>query len=66
MKFTRFLAPDSLELLNLRVTIRAAACRHCHCAESVVAHGYLRGLAQSGHDTVTRGLRFFVPTDTRT
>ena len=66
MKFTRFLAPDSLELLNLRVTIRPATCRHCHYSESVVAHGYLRGLAESGHDTVTRGLRFFVRTDTRT
>jgi hypothetical protein len=59
MKFTRFLAPNSLDLLNLRVTIRAATCRHCGCRESVVAHGYLRGLAESGNDIVTRGLRFF-------
>lgn len=59
MKFTRFLAPDSLELLNLRVTLRASACRHCRCAGSVVAHGYLRGHAEAGHQTVTRGLRFF-------
>jgi hypothetical protein len=62
MKFTRLLAPHSLKLLNLRVTIRAAACPHCQCAETVVAHGYLRGLAESGHDTVTRGARFFAQT----
>lgn len=62
MKFTRFLAPSSLELLNFRVTVRASGCRHCRCTESVVAHGYLRGLAESGHDTVTRGLRFFART----
>lgn len=62
MKFTRFLAPSSLELLNFRVTVRASGCRHCRCAGSVVAHGYLRGLAKSGHDIVTRGLRFFART----
>lgn len=59
MKFTRFLAPGSLELLNLRVAIRAAGCHHCQSRESVVAHGYLKGYAQSGPDIVTRGLRFF-------
>lgn len=66
MKFTRCLAPNSLELLNLRVTIRAAACLHCRSGESVVAHGYLRGLAESGHELVTRGLRFFAPTGIQT
>jgi hypothetical protein len=66
MKFSRYLAPHSLELLNLRVNIRAAACRHCQCSESVVAHGYLRGHAESGNQTVTRGLRFFVQIGTRT
>ena len=66
MKFTRYLAPGSLELLNLRVTIRAARCRHCQYGESVVAHGYLQGLAESGHEIVTRGLRFFAQTATQT
>jgi len=66
MKFTRFLAPNSLERLNFRVSIRAAACPHCQCHESVVAHGYLRGLAESGHDTVTRAMRFFAPTGIQT
>jgi hypothetical protein len=59
MKFTRFLAPNSLELLDLRVKIRADGCRHCHCASTVVAHGYLKGNAASGYDTDTRGLRFY-------
>ena len=59
MKFTRLLAPSSLALLDLRVTVRADGCRHCHCASSVVAHGYLRGHAASGHATGTRGVRFY-------
>lgn len=66
MKFCPYLAPDSLDLLNLRVIIRAASCRHCQCSESVVAHGYRRGLAESGNDIVTRGLRFFARTAIRT
>ena len=66
MKFTQFLAPDSLALLNLRIDIRATACRHCNCRETVVAHGYLRGVAESGHEIVTRGLRFFAPIATQT
>jgi hypothetical protein len=66
MKFSPYLAPDSLDLLNLRVIIRAANCRHCQCRESVVAHGYLRGLAESGNEIVTRGLRFFARTAIRT
>ena len=33
MKLTRNLAPGSLELLNLRFTIRAARCRHCQRSE---------------------------------
>ena len=66
MKFTRYLAPGSLELLNLRFTIRAARCRHCQRGESFVSHGYLRGLAESGHEIVTRGLHFFAQTATQT
>ena len=46
--------------------VRAARCRHRQCGESVVAHSYLRGLAESGHKIVTRGLRFFAQTATRT
>ena len=61
MKFTRFFAPGSRELANLRVTMYHAPCRHCGCVEAVVAHGYLRGLAETGHAIVTRGLRFFAP-----
>jgi hypothetical protein len=59
MKFTRYLAPNSLGLFNLRIAIHHSPCRHCGCRESVVAHGCLRGLAETGHETVTRGLRFF-------
>ena len=65
MKFTPYLAPGSLELLNLRFTIRAARCRHCQHGESVVAHVYLRRLAESGPEIVARGLRFFAQTATR-
>ncbi len=64
MKFTRYLAKGSLDLANLRVAMHNAPCRHCGCVEAVVAHGYLRGLAQTGHAIVTRGLRFFAPTAT--
>jgi len=58
MKFTRFLAPHSLELLDLRVKIRGDGCRRCHCTNSVVAHGYLRGNAATGQGSASRGLRF--------
>ena len=58
MKFTRFLTPNSLELLDLRVKIRVDGCRRCHCTSSVVAHGYLRGNAATGQQVATRGLRF--------
>jgi len=66
MKFTRRLAANSLELLNLRVVVRAEGCRHCGCRDSVIAHGHLHGIALSGLGTDTRGLRFFVPIATRT
>ncbi len=62
MKFTRFLTAGSIDLLNLHLSIRALPCSQCDCRESIVAHGYLRGLADSGHEIVTRGLRFFVQT----
>ena len=58
MKFTRFLAPNSLELLDLRVKLRAEGCRRCHCTKSVVGHGYLWGHAATGPHDDTRGLRF--------
>jgi len=41
------------------------ACHHCGCSETIVAHGYLRGMAETGHDIVTRGLRFFAQTATQ-
>ena len=66
MKFTPFLSPGSLDLLNFRINIRSQTCRHCGCRESVVAHGHLRGLAESGNDIVTRGLRFFAQIVTQT
>ena len=62
MKFTRFLAAGSLDLLNLRLSIRALPCAHCGGKETVIAHGYLRGLADTGHEVATRGLRFFALT----
>jgi hypothetical protein len=65
MKFTRFLAPDSRALLDFRTTIRAAACPHCQCGGTLIAHGYLRGHAATGHDTATRAQRFFAPTGIR-
>ncbi len=57
MKFTRFLAPNSLELLDLRVKIRADGCPRCQCTNSVVAHGYLRGNSDMGDQSATRGQR---------
>ena len=66
MKFTQLLPSSSLDLLNLRMKIRAEGCRHCHQCSSVVSHGFLHGYAAEGsNDTVTRGLRFFVPIDTQ-
>ena len=59
MKFSRFLAPGSVGLLALRAEVLAGGCRHCDCPSALAAHGYLRGYAASGHDTVSRGLRFF-------
>ena len=38
--------------------IRGDGCLRCHCTNSVVAHGYLPGLAATGHGSATRGLRF--------
>jgi len=58
MKFTRFLAPNSLEMFEMRAKIRADGCRRCHCTSSVVGHGYLAGLAATGHGSAARGLRF--------
>jgi hypothetical protein len=61
MKFTSYLTSNSIDILNFRVSIRSLPCQHCHCAETVVSHGYLRGLADQGNNIVTRGLRFFAP-----
>ena len=66
MKFTPYLDPGTLELLKLRVTIHTACYRHSQHGESVVAHVYLRKLAESGPEIVARGLRFFAQTATRT
>lgn len=55
MKFSRFLKPNSLEFLNLRLKIKAGGCPHCRCPSAVVAHGYVK--AASG-DT-PRGTRYF-------
>jgi len=41
MKFTHYLAPNSLDLLNLRAKMQAGDCRHCQCRGAIVAHGYL-------------------------
>lgn len=65
MRFTTFLAPNSLELLDFRITIRAAGCPHCQCSEALIGHGYLRGHAGEGHDGATRALRFFARTAIR-
>ena len=59
MKFTTYLAPNSLDLLNLRSKIKNHDCPHCHCRAAVLSHGYLRGYALSGDDKVTRGIAFF-------
>ena len=55
MKFSRFLQPGSLELLNLRVKIKAEGCPHCRCPSAVVAHGYQK-CASGGN---TRGMRYY-------
>jgi hypothetical protein len=65
MRFTRFLAPKSLELLDFRIAVRAGACPHCGGSESLIAHGYLCGHAEEGHDGATRALRFFARTAIR-
>jgi hypothetical protein len=65
MRFTTFLAPGSRALLDLRVTIRAGACPHCHDCSALVGHGYLRGNAAEGHVPETRALRFFARTGIR-
>ena len=59
VKFTRHSVPGSLEQLNLRVSLRAGGCVHCRCSGTLVGHGFLRGLAPTGNDIVTRGLRMF-------
>jgi hypothetical protein len=59
MKFTHYLAPNSLDLLNLRAKVQAGDCCHCQRQGAIVAHGYLRGYAESGNEKVTRGIRFF-------
>ncbi|MCF6310979.1 MAG: hypothetical protein L3J39_00865 [Verrucomicrobiales bacterium] len=71
MKFARRLAPQHLDLLNLRMNIRVKGCPHCHCLGSVKSHGYLYGQpsrskpdcdqAVNVHGEVTRALRFFAP-----
>ncbi len=66
MKFSWLFPPGSLDLLNLRMKIRAEGCRHCHQCSAVVSHGWLKGYAAEGSTGIaTRGMRFFVPTDTQ-
>ena len=66
MKFSWLLPPGSLDLLNLRMKIRAEGCQHCHQGSAVVSHGWLTGYAAEGSTGIaTRGMRFFVPTDTQ-
>jgi hypothetical protein len=62
MKFTPFLAPGSRALLDFRVTIRSGDCPHCQFGGALIAHGYLRGHAATGHGQATRAQRFFAPT----
>ena len=59
VKFNCRLDPGSLDLLNLRVTLRAEGCLHCHLTNTLVGHGFLRGLAPTGSDTEIRGLRMW-------
>jgi hypothetical protein len=65
VKFTTSLPPHSLELLNIRQSIVAKGCPHCHETGQIKSHGYLYGYAEHGHDILTRGLRFFAPTGGR-
>ena len=66
MKFSWLFPPGSLDLLNLRMKIRAEGCCHCHQRSSVVSHGWLKGYAAEGSTGMaTRGMRFFVLTDTQ-
>lgn len=59
MKFTCQSAPGSLDLLNLRAALRAGGCIHCRLTGTLIGHGFLRGLAPTGNDVVTRGPRMF-------
>lgn len=59
MKFACRMEPGSLDLANLRVTLRLGGCPHCQCIDTLVGHGFLWGLAPVGSDTVTCGLRMW-------
>jgi hypothetical protein len=59
VKFTHRLDPGSLDLANLRVTLRLGGCPHCQCIDTLVGHGFLWGLAPAGSDRATRGLRMW-------
>lgn len=58
VKFTRFLAPQSLDYLNFRTKIKALGCPRCRCPSAVVSHGYLPGCPVQGDGRDTRGMRF--------
>lgn len=59
MRFTRFHSPGSRALLDLRVKVCAAACPNCLFAGALIAHGFLKGHAATGHEPGTRAQRFF-------
>jgi len=60
MRFIPLLAPDSRALLDFRVSVRATDCPHCGVGGALIAHGFLRGLAATGHEPTTRAQRFFL------
>ena len=59
VKFTRRLDPGSLDLANLRGSLRLAGCPHCQCLDTLVGHGFLWGLPPSGSGRETRGVRMW-------
>lgn len=58
-KFTHLYPIDSLEVLNLRASMKRLGCPSCHCEGSMNSHGYTRGYLGFSHEREVRRLRFF-------
>ena len=59
VKFTCRRAPGSPDLANLRASLRIGGCPHCQRMDTLVGHGFLKGLAPKGSKEETRGPRMW-------